>query len=40
MIEHRTYDEDEGEELYEMGLIDECGNWIDYSTCIGWKRSR
>ena len=35
MMEHRTYDEDEAEELYEMELIDECGNWINHYTCIG-----
>lgn len=39
MTLHRTYYEDEIEELYEMGLIDECGNWIDHTTTIGYTRS-
>lgn len=43
MTLHRTYYEDEIEdeieELYEMGLIDECGNWIDHTTIIGYTRS-
>ncbi len=33
-----TYDEDESDELFEEGLIDECGNWIDHSTFIGYHR--
>lgn len=36
----RTYDDDEADELFEEGLIDECGNWINYSTIIGLHRRR
>ena len=34
----RTYDEDDVQELFEEGLIDECGNWINHSTTIGINR--
>ena len=31
------YDEEELDMLYEDGFIDECGNWIDHSTTIGYR---
>ena len=31
-----TYDDEEAQELFEVGWIDECGNWINHSTCIGY----
>ena len=35
MLIHNTYDDEDAEELFELGLIDECGNWIDHTSCVG-----
>lgn len=34
----RTYDEDELDWLYDMGLVDECGEPINNSTFIAVRR--
>ena len=36
---YRTYDDDEFDELYEEGLVDECGVWINNSTIIAYRNN-